>query len=105
MYYTIYDGGGCGYNPFDWMHWLQREPQGATVHFWGNMRITAVAIPMGRILGHHVRVGIEDNLWNSKRERMSTVKQIEAVRPRFRIAWQSPLRGSRVSECWCSLAS
>jgi uncharacterized protein (DUF849 family) len=76
---TIYGGGGCGYNPFDWMHWLQREPQGATVHFWGSMRVTAVAIPMGMILGHHVRVGIEDNLWNSRRERMSTVKQIEGI--------------------------
>ncbi|HEV7473954.1 MAG TPA: 3-keto-5-aminohexanoate cleavage protein [Pyrinomonadaceae bacterium] len=76
---TIYGGGGCGYNPFDWMHWLQREPQGATVHIWGNMRITAVAIPMGIILGQHVRVGIEDNLWGSNRERMSTVKQIEAA--------------------------
>ena len=76
---TIYGGGGCGYNPFDWMHWLQREPQGATVHFWGSMRVTAVAIPLGMILGHHVRVGIEDNLWNSRRERMSTVKQIEGI--------------------------
>jgi uncharacterized protein (DUF849 family) len=76
---TIYGGGGCGYNPFDWMHWLQRQPQGATVHFWGSMRITAVAIPLGLILGHHVRVGIEDNLWNSRRERMTTVKQIEAI--------------------------
>ena len=26
-----------------------------------------------------MRVGIEDNLWNSKRERMTTVKQIEAI--------------------------
>jgi hypothetical protein len=76
---TIYGGGGCGYNPFDWMHWLQRQPQGATVHFWGSMRVTAVAIPLGMILGHHVRVGIEDNLWNARRERMSTVKQIEGI--------------------------
>ena len=43
------------------------------------MRITAVAQPMAIILGQHVRVGIEDNLWNSKRERMSTVDQIKAV--------------------------
>ena len=32
---TTYGGGGCGHNPFDWMHWLQREPQGAIVTFWG----------------------------------------------------------------------
>ena len=64
---TTYGGGGCGYNPFDWMNWLQREPQGATVHFWSTMRISAVAQPMAIVLGHHVRVGIEDNLWNSRR--------------------------------------
>ena len=28
---TTYGGGGCGHNPFDWMHWLQRQPQGAIV--------------------------------------------------------------------------
>jgi uncharacterized protein (DUF849 family) len=76
---TTYGGGGCGHNPFDWMHWLQREPQGACVTFWASMRVTAVAEPLAIILGHHVRVGIEDNLWNSRRERMSTVKQIEAA--------------------------
>jgi hypothetical protein len=27
----------------------------------------------------HVRVGIEDNLWNSKRERMTMLQQIEAA--------------------------
>jgi hypothetical protein len=27
-------------------------------------------------LGHHVRVGIEDNLWGPRYERMSTVQQI-----------------------------
>ena len=76
---TTYGGGGCGYNPFDWMHWLQRQPQGATVTFWAAMRVSAVAQPLAIILGQHVRVGIEDNLWNSKRERMTTVQQIEAV--------------------------
>ena len=71
---TMYGGGGCGHNPFDWMHWLQREPQGAIVTFWAGMRINAVAQPMAIILGQHVRVGIEDNLWNSKRERMTSVR-------------------------------
>jgi uncharacterized protein (DUF849 family) len=76
---TTYGGGGCGNNPFDWMHWLSREPQGAVVTFWAGMRVAAVAEPLALILGQHVRVGIEDNLWNSKRERMTTVKQIEAI--------------------------
>ena len=43
------------------------------------MRISAVAEPMSIILGHHVRVGNEDNLWNSKRQRITTVQQVEAV--------------------------
>jgi hypothetical protein len=61
------------------MHWLGREPQGAVVTFWAGMRVNAVAQPMAIILGQHVRVGIEDNLWNSKRERMTTLQQIEAA--------------------------
>ncbi|HEY5968393.1 MAG TPA: 3-keto-5-aminohexanoate cleavage protein [Chitinophagaceae bacterium] len=76
---TMYGGGGCGTNPYDWMHWLQRQPQGATVHFWGSMRATAVAIPLSIILGQHARVGIEDNLWNAKHQRMTTLQQIGAV--------------------------
>ena len=80
---TMYGGGGCGHNPFDWMHWLSREPQGAVVTFWASMRVNAVAQPMAIILGQHVRVGIEDNLWNSKHERMTTLQQIEAM-------WGSP---------------
>jgi uncharacterized protein (DUF849 family) len=76
---TMYGGGGCGHNPFDWMHWLQREPQGAIVTFWAGMRINAVAQPLAIIMGQHVRVGIEDNIWNSKRERMTTVQQVKAA--------------------------
>ena len=49
------------------MHWLQREPQGAIVTFWASMRgLISLLQPMAIILGQHVRVGIEDNLWNSK---------------------------------------
>ena len=76
---TTYGGGGCGHNPFDWMNWLSREPQGAIVTFWAAMRVNAVAQPLAIILGQHVRVGNEDNLWNSKRERMTSVQQVEAV--------------------------
>jgi uncharacterized protein (DUF849 family) len=74
-----YGGGGTGHNPFDWMEFIRRTPQGAILSFWSGMRITAVAQPLSIIMGHHVRVGNEDNLWNSKRERITTVEQIEAV--------------------------
>ena len=76
---TAYGGGGCGHNPFDWMNWLSREPQGAIVTFWAGMRVNAVAQPLAIILGQHVRVGNEDNLWNSKRELLTSVQQVEAV--------------------------
>ena len=32
---------------------------------------------MALVLGVHVRIGNEDNLWNSKRERMTTVQQAD----------------------------
>ena len=67
MAITCYGGGGCGYNPFDWMEFIRRTPQGAIATFWAGMRISAVAQPMAIVLGQHVRVGNEDNLWNSKR--------------------------------------
>ena len=50
---TTYGGGGCGHNPFDWMHWLQRQPQGAIVTFWAAMRVAAVAEPLAINLGQH----------------------------------------------------
>ena len=34
---------------------------------------------MALIMGQHCRVGNEDNLWNSKRERMTTVDQLDAI--------------------------
>jgi uncharacterized protein (DUF849 family) len=76
---TTYGGGGCGHNPYDWMHWLQREPQGAVVTFWGGMRVNAVTQNLAILLGQHARVGNEDNLWNSKRERMTTNQQLAAI--------------------------
>jgi uncharacterized protein (DUF849 family) len=72
-------GGGCGYNPFDWMEFIRRTPQGATATMWAGMRMSAVVQPLGIILGQHCRVGNEDNIWNAKRERITAVKQIEAV--------------------------
>ncbi len=61
------------------MEFIRRTPQGAILSFWAGMRINAVAQPLAIIMGQHVRVGNEDNLWNSKRERITTVQQIEAV--------------------------
>jgi uncharacterized protein (DUF849 family) len=79
MAITTYGGGGCGSNPFDWMEFIRRTPQGACATTWAGMRMNAVVQPLAIIMGQHVRVGNEDNLWNSKRQRITTVQQIEAV--------------------------
>ena len=42
MAITAYGGGGCGRNPFDWMEFVRRTPQGAIATFWAPMRIAAV---------------------------------------------------------------
>ncbi|HEY4314351.1 MAG TPA: 3-keto-5-aminohexanoate cleavage protein [Actinomycetes bacterium] len=41
--------------------------------------MNAVVQPLAIIMGQHVRVGIEDNVWNSRRERMTSLEQIGAV--------------------------
>lgn len=74
-----YGGGTLGRNPFDWMEFIRRTPQGAVPTAWTSMRglisISALAI----VLGLHVRVGNEDNIWDSKRRRITSVKQIEGA--------------------------
>jgi uncharacterized protein (DUF849 family) len=79
MAMAAYGGGTMGRNPFHWMQFLADVPQGASVTFWssmrGNIAIQAAAI----ILGQHVRVGNEDNLWGPDRTRRTTVQQIEGA--------------------------
>jgi hypothetical protein len=79
MAITAYGGGGCGHNPFDWMEFIRRTPQGACATTWAGMRITGVIHPLAIVMGLNVRVGNEDNLWNSKRQRITTVQQVEAA--------------------------
>jgi len=67
-------GGRCaGGNPFAWMEYLHRSPQGSTLTFVNTMCAVGIAV------GAHVRVGIEDPIWRRKHERFPTVKQVEQV--------------------------
>lgn len=61
---------------------LRRTPHGASsVTFWSSMRGNIAIQTLATILGQHVRVGNEDNIWDMHRKRWSTPKQIEwAVR-------------------------
>lgn len=74
-----YGGGTMGRNPFDWMHFLSRVPQGSVNTFWSSMRGLISISAMSIVLGQHVRVGNEDNLWGADRKRKTTVEQIEGV--------------------------
>jgi uncharacterized protein (DUF849 family) len=76
---TAIGGGGCGRNPFDWMEYVRRSPQGSVVHFENTMRGNIPMNAMAVVLGIHCRVGIEDTIWRVKGERFPTVKQIEQM--------------------------
>jgi uncharacterized protein (DUF849 family) len=73
-----YGGGTMGRNPYDWMEMLRRTPHGTrTVTFWSSMRGNIALQTMAIVLGAHVRVGNEDNIWDNKKARWESVKQIE----------------------------
>jgi uncharacterized protein (DUF849 family) len=74
-----YGGGTLGRNPFHWMEFLRQTPQGAVATFWSSMRGLISLSAMAIVLGQHVRVGNEDNLWGSNRQRLSSVKQVEGA--------------------------
>jgi uncharacterized protein (DUF849 family) len=86
-----------GRNPFDWMEMVRRAPQGA-VTFWTSMRAMITYSALAIVLGHHVRVGNEDNLWGANRKRMTSVDQIKgAVRASLQSAagWRPRKRRAR----------
>jgi uncharacterized protein (DUF849 family) len=73
-----YGGGTMGRNPFDWMEMLRRTPHGSsTVTFWSSMRGNIAIQNLALILGAHVRVGNEDNIWDMRKNRWESVKQVE----------------------------
>jgi uncharacterized protein (DUF849 family) len=74
-----YGGGTLGRNPFHWMEFLRQVPQGAVATFWSSMRGLISISGMALVLGQHIRVGNEDNLWGADRKRATSVKQIEGV--------------------------
>jgi uncharacterized protein (DUF849 family) len=74
-----YGGGTLGRNPFDWMEMVRRVPQGAVSTFWSSMRGLISLSAMAIVLGQHVRVGNEDNLWGPDKKRRTSVQQIEGA--------------------------
>jgi hypothetical protein len=61
------------------MEWVRRSPQGSIATYESLWRTVAPYAAMSVALGIHIRVGIEDNLWRRKGERMTSVQQVEQV--------------------------
>jgi hypothetical protein len=74
-----YGGGTMWQNPFDLMNFVQRLPQGAVTSFWSSMRGNHTVQTLGMILGLHIRVGNEDNLWGANRQRSTSLQQIKGA--------------------------
>jgi 3-keto-5-aminohexanoate cleavage enzyme len=73
-----YGGGTMSRNPFDWMEMLRRTPHGSSsVTFWSSMRGNIAIQTLATILGAHVRVGNEDNIWDMNWKRWESVRQVE----------------------------
>jgi hypothetical protein len=47
--------------------------------FWSSMRGLISLSAMAIVLGQHVRVGNEDNIWGANRKRMSSVDQVKGA--------------------------
>lgn len=76
MAMCAYGGGTMWQNPFDLLHFLQRIPQGAVPTYWSSLRGNITVQTLGLILGLHVRLGNEDNIWGANHERATTLQQI-----------------------------
>ncbi|MGA8474468.1 MAG: 3-keto-5-aminohexanoate cleavage protein [Candidatus Cybelea sp.] len=77
-FFSTGGGGILGANPFDLMELVRRTPQGSFFTYQTTMRLTHAIYMMMIALGQHTRVGIEENLWNTKKNvRMTTVEMIQ----------------------------
>jgi uncharacterized protein (DUF849 family) len=73
-------GGGLdGPSPYNMMEFIKRVPDGAVLTLETLMRNVLPVNAMAIAMGLHVRVGIEDNLWGRKGERMTSVQQVEQI--------------------------
>ncbi|SEB22039.1 3-keto-5-aminohexanoate cleavage protein [Variovorax sp. YR216] len=72
-------GGADGPNPRNVMEFINRCPENAVLTIESLMRHVLPLNTMAIAMGLHVRVGIEDNLWGRKGERMTSVQQVEQM--------------------------
>jgi len=72
-------GGADGPNPYNMMEFIRRVPPGAVLTIESIMRNVLPLGTMAIAMGLHVRVGIEDNLWGRKGQRLGSVGQVEQM--------------------------
>jgi uncharacterized protein (DUF849 family) len=72
-------GGFDGPNPSNFMEFIRRAPDGATVTLESVMRNVLPINVMAMCLGQHVRCGIEDTLYDQHGQKLSSVGQIEQI--------------------------
>ena len=72
-------GGADGPNPYNMMEFIRRVPAGAVLTIESIMRNVLPLNTMAIAMGLHVRVGIEDNLWGKKGQRITSVQQVEQM--------------------------
>ncbi|AMO24397.1 3-keto-5-aminohexanoate cleavage protein [Ramlibacter solisilvae] len=72
-------GGSDGPNPRNMMEFINRCPENAVLSIEGLMRNVLPLNTMAIAMGLHVRVGIEDNLWGRKGQRITSAQQIEQM--------------------------
>ncbi len=77
--YVAIGGGASGTHPADLMEFIRRTPDGAVLTIESIMRNVIPFNTIAIAMGLHVRVGIEDNLWRRRGERMTSVEQVEQM--------------------------
>lgn len=75
--YVAIGGGAAGRHPSDLMEFVLRTPDGAVLTNESLMRTMHPTNAISIALGNHVRVGNEDNIWSPRKQRMTTVQQID----------------------------
>ena len=70
-------GGADGPNPRNLLEFVNRCPDNAVLTVESIMRNVLPLGTMAIAMGLHVRVGIEDNLWGRKGQRITSVQQVE----------------------------
>lgn len=72
-------GGFDGPSPYNAMEFIRRVPDGAVLTLETLMRNVLPINTMAIALGLHTRCGNEDTLWGRKREKISSVRQVEKL--------------------------